>query len=73
LAKDYRVKPNSWGESKLRVQIMLTPTAIERVDDVAEKLRLTRAEVIERLIRSECLDLETLRAIEGIEMDMGDE
>jgi metal-responsive CopG/Arc/MetJ family transcriptional regulator len=67
LARDYRVKPGSWGESKQRVQIMLTPTAIELVDTVAEKMELTRAEVIERLIRSKYLSIETLKQIEGNE------
>jgi metal-responsive CopG/Arc/MetJ family transcriptional regulator len=65
LSKDYRVKPGAWGESKQRVQIMLTPTAIERVDALAETMKLTRAEVIERLIRSDCLDAETLLSIDG--------
>jgi hypothetical protein len=63
VAKDYRVKPGKWGESKQRVQIMLTPTAIELVDAIAEQMELTRAEVIERLIRSKCLNLETLKEI----------
>lgn len=66
--KDYRVKPGAWGESKQRVQIMLTPTAIERVDAIAEQMELTRAEVIERLIRSHCLNVETLKQIEGDEV-----
>lgn len=65
VAKDYRVKPGAWGESKQRVQIMLTPTAIEKVDAVAEEMKLTRAEVIERLIRSNCLNSEELGAIEA--------
>jgi hypothetical protein len=65
VAKDYRVKPGTWGESKQRVQIMLTPTAIELVDAVAEKMELTRAEVIERLMRSQCLHVETLKEIVG--------
>jgi hypothetical protein len=67
VAKDFRVKANSWGESKQRVQIMLTPTAIERVDKLADQMELTRAEIIERLIRSDCLDLETLRPIKGVD------
>ncbi len=65
--KDYRVKPGKWGESKQRVQIMLTPTAIELVDAIADKMELTRAEVIERLVRSKCLDVETLKQIEDDE------
>ena len=65
VAKDYRVKPGQWGESKQRVQIMLTPTALERVDEIAEQMELTRAEVIERLIRSKCLDASLLQNITG--------
>ncbi|MEH1788396.1 MAG: hypothetical protein V7L23_23130 [Nostoc sp.] len=65
--KDYRIKPGKWGESKQRVQIMLTPTAIELVDAIADQMELTRAEVIERLVRSKCLDAETLREIEDKE------
>lgn len=63
VARDYRVKPGAWGESKVRVQIMLTPTALTLVDEVAEVLHLTRAEVIERLIRSECMAVETLKGL----------
>lgn len=40
---------------------------INRVDTVAEKMELTRAEVIERLIRSKYLSIETLKQIEGNE------
>lgn len=65
--KDYRIKPGKWGESKQRVQIMLTPTAIELVDAIADQMELTRAEVIERLVRSKCLDAETLKEIEDKE------
>ncbi|NEQ23790.1 MAG: hypothetical protein F6K28_32545 [Microcoleus sp. SIO2G3] len=65
MSRDYRVKPGTWGESKQRVQIMLTPTAIDLVDTIAEEMKLTRAEVIERLIRSNCLDLKVLANIDG--------
>lgn len=74
LPKDYRIKPGTWGESKIRVQIMLTPTALERVDAIADKLRLTRAEIFERLARTQCLDPDLLQSItpdqqqEGLEM-----
>lgn len=61
--KDNRVEQQAWGESKKRVQIMLTPTAIDMVDSVAEELELSRTEVIERLIRSNCLKAEILRNI----------
>ncbi|WP_216595758.1 ribbon-helix-helix protein, CopG family [Myxosarcina sp. GI1] len=65
MPKDNRVSPGSWGESKQRTNIMLTPTAIEKVDAVAEAMGLTRSEVIERLIRTPCLDLKVLQEIQG--------
>lgn len=58
------MKPGVWGESKVRVQIMLTPTALAKVDEVAEELQLTRAEVLERLARTPCLNANTLRGAE---------
>ncbi len=65
MLKDYRVDAGSWGESKRRVNLMLTPTAIEKVDHIAEKMRLTRSEIIERLIRTDCLSLDLLSQISG--------
>ncbi|WP_035824300.1 ribbon-helix-helix protein, CopG family [Crocosphaera watsonii] len=65
MLKDYRVDAGSWGESKRRVNLMLTPTAVEKVDKIAEQMRLTRSEVLERLIRTECLDLDLLSKISG--------
>jgi len=61
--KDNRAEQRAWGESKQRVQIMLTPTAIGMVDGVAEEMEISRTEVIERLIRSKCLSVETLSQI----------
>ena len=43
---------------------MLTPTAMSRIDEVAEILGVTRSEVLERLCRTECLDVEKLREID---------
>ena len=63
MSKDYRVKAGSWGESKQRFQIMLTETAIDRIDAIADELKLTRSEVLERLARSPCLDADVLKAI----------
>ncbi len=65
MLKDYRVDAGSWGESKRRVNLMLTPTAVEKVDKIAEQMRLTRSEVLERLIRTECLNLDLLSQISG--------
>jgi hypothetical protein len=58
-----------WGESKQRVNVMLTPTATSRIDEIAEALQLTRSEVLERLCRTECLSVEALKGIgdEGVE------
>ncbi|MGH2415378.1 MAG: ribbon-helix-helix protein, CopG family [Microcystaceae cyanobacterium] len=70
MLKDYRVDAGAWGESKRRVNLMLTPTAIEKVDLLAEQMHLTRSEVIERLIRTECLDVALLRQITG---ELGEE
>ena len=65
MKKDNRIAAGSWGESKQRVNIMLTPTAVEKVDHVAEELQLTRSEILERLIRSPCLESEILKEIES--------
>lgn len=71
--RDYRVKPGAWGESKLRVQIMLTPTALAKVDEVADELRLTRAEVLERLVRTSSMNANTLKSVEAVDASKGDE
>lgn len=63
--KDKRVAAGSWGESKQRVNVMLTPTAIAKIDGVASELDLTRSEVLERLSRTECLNAIDLSAIVG--------
>jgi metal-responsive CopG/Arc/MetJ family transcriptional regulator len=65
MPKDNRVSPGSWGESKLRTNVMLTPTALEKIDSVADQMKLTRSEVLERLVRSNCLDPEVLMEIKG--------
>ena len=65
MRKDNRIPAGSWGESKQRVNMMLTPTAVEKVDVLAQQLELTRSEVIERLIRSPCLEPELLKNLES--------
>ena len=67
--RDYRVKPGTWGESKVRVQIMLTPTALAKVDGVADELHLTRAEVLERLVRTSDMDADMLKSKESNHAD----
>jgi len=61
MARDRYAAPGKWGESKQRVNIMLTPTATARIDEVAEALGVTRSEVLERLCRSECLNSKHLQ------------
>ena len=67
--KDKRVSSRSWGESKQRINVMLTPTAIAAIDSVADELGLTRSEVLERLARSESLNADELREIVGESKD----
>ena len=44
---DKRTRAGFWGESKKRFNIMLTPTALERLEEVS------KGEILERLCRSE--------------------
>ena len=50
-----RAQPEKYGETKNRYQFMLTGTASDKVDELAEKFGITRSELLERLIRSDCL------------------
>lgn len=56
MSRDKYASPGKWGESKKRVNIMLTPSLTEQVDKVAEKLGVTRSEYIEQLLRREVLN-----------------
>lgn len=49
-------EPFKYGDKKERFQFLLTPEASTMLDRVAEQMQLTRSEVLERLIRSDCLD-----------------
>lgn len=55
MSRDKYAPPGKWGESKKRVNVMLTPSVTERIDKVAEALGITRSEVLERLCRTESL------------------
>jgi predicted transcriptional regulator len=46
-------RPEEWiyGEKKTAKQFMLTETASNAIDKIAEKLKISRSEVIERAIR----------------------
>lgn len=63
--KPERAEAGKWGESKRRVQIMLTPTAMDKIDTVAEQMSITRSELLELLIRSDCLDIKVLKRVEA--------
>jgi hypothetical protein len=41
-----------YGEVKKQCQFMLTPTASEELDNIAEAAGITRSECLERLIRT---------------------
>jgi len=64
-------EPFKYGDKKERFQFLLTPEASAMLDSVAEQMRLTRSEVLERLIRSDCLDSAKLADKSEIE-DVGD-
>jgi hypothetical protein len=54
MPKNYRIKNNAWGEPKKNIVALLTPTAIDLADNVADELKLTRSELLERLVRYAC-------------------
>ena len=56
LSRPQRAEPGKYGETKNRYQFMLTATASERVDEMAEKLNITSSEVLERLVRTNCCE-----------------
>ncbi len=51
VAKDYRSKPGEYGETKKQKQFLLTPTASEMLDNLAESYGATRSDFLERIIR----------------------
>lgn len=54
-------EPLKYGDKKERFQFLLTPEASAMLDRVSEQMRLTRSEILERLIRSDCLNSSKLR------------
>ncbi|MEH2252317.1 hypothetical protein [Nostoc sp.] len=46
-----RTEKDKYGETKQRYQIMLTETASLELDKISEELRITRSELIEKVIR----------------------
>lgn len=49
--KGERGRPIYYDETKLRKQFMLTPTAIEILEELAAKQNISCSEVLERLLR----------------------
>lgn len=50
--KAKKATPSVHGEKKKQYQFMLTPSASEALDRLAETAEVTRSECIERLIRT---------------------
>lgn len=58
---------NDWGESKQKTTLTLTPTVRGRLQYIADQLRVSQSEVIERIIRRQKLDsLDDLLDIKGL-------
>lgn len=51
MTRPERAEPGAYGEPKRPKQFMITDSASEQLDKVADELGLTRSEVLERLIR----------------------
>lgn len=51
MAKVRRAERDVYGEPKKKFQFMLTETASEQLDKVANDLDISRSEIFERLIR----------------------
>ena len=55
IAKTKASRARKIRRNKKRYQFMLTETASDKVDELAEKFGITRSELLERLMRSDCL------------------
>jgi hypothetical protein len=51
--RDKRVEPEKYGETKKQKQFLLTQTASDLLDQIADIRAITRSEAIEQLIREE--------------------
>ena len=49
--KQNQAERMAWGEAKERFSIMLTPTAVNKIDDRAKALGLSRSELLEQAAR----------------------
>lgn len=52
MARAKKAVPSAHGEKKTQYQFMLTPSASEMLDQLAEAAGITRSECMERLIRT---------------------
>lgn len=66
MSRERYAPAGKWGESKKRVNVMLTPTVTDRIDKVAEALGITRSEVLERLCRTDSLSANQLSKFDEI-------
>lgn len=51
MAKVRRAERDKYGEPKKQFQFMLTETASEQLDRLADKLDVSRSEIVEKFIR----------------------
>lgn len=51
--RDKRVEPEKYGETKKQKQFLLTQTASDLLNQIADIRGITRSEAIEQLIREE--------------------
>ncbi len=61
LPRPKKTDPLKYGETKKRYQIMLTETASDIIDEISDQLKITRSEVLERLVRTECCNAKNLK------------
>ena len=46
-----RAEQKEYGETKKKYQFMLTPTTSKKLDEMADKLKISRSEVFEQIMR----------------------
>lgn len=52
-----KTKHNAYGEGKIRATFTLTPTVIEMIEEQAARLKLSKSEIVERMMRAGDQDL----------------
>lgn len=63
-----RTPSKHWGESKKRIQYMLTPTARKRLKEVAHDNEMSESEILERFCRSEACTPKGFETLVGPEL-----